>query len=111
MTPQDCEKLLSTLSVAEQSRLLALVGHELTILGRFAYEFQGPGVTDPRMLRDLNEIQHRLHGQLFSLLHRQRPDFSPDLLTSWLLAEDKPHLQKGLALAFERAVQRFRAAA
>ena len=111
MTQQDCEKLLSTLSAAEQSRLLALVGHELTILGRSAYEFQGPGVTDPRLLRDLNEIQHRVHGQLFSLTQRGKPDFSPDLLASWLFAEGKPHLQQGLSFAFERAVQRFRAAA
>ena len=111
MTQQDCEKLLSTLSAAEQSRLLALVGHELTILGRSAYEFQGPGVTDPRLLRDLNEIQHRVHGQIFSLARRGEPDFPADLMASWLFGEGKPHLQTGLALAFQRAVQRFRAAA
>lgn len=107
MTQQDCEKLLSTLSTTEHSRLLMLVGHELTILGRSAYEFQGPGVTDPRLLRDINEIQHRVHQQLFSLAQRGESNFSPALLASWLFAEGRPHLQRDLAFSFERAVERF----
>ncbi len=111
MTQQDCEQTLASLSAVEQSQLLALLGHELTILGRYAYEFQGPGVTDPRLLRDLNEIQHRVHGQLFSLARCGEPDFPADLMASWLFGEGKPHLQTGLAFAFERAAQRFRAAA
>jgi hypothetical protein len=111
MTQQTCEKLLSDLSPAEQAQFLTLLGHELTILGRSSYEFQVPGVTNPKLLRDLNEIQHRVHGQLFSLTSRGEPDFAPDLLASWLFAESKPYLQPGLAFAFERAARHFRAAA
>ena len=111
MTQQACEKLLSDLSPAEQARFLALLGHELTILGRSSYEFQGPGVTNPRLLRDLNEIQHRVHRQLLSLTSRGETDFAADVLASWLFAENKPYLQPDLAFAFEQAAQRFRAAA
>ena len=109
MTQQDCEKTLRSLSVAEQSQLLSLFGHELTVLGRSSYEFQGPGVTDPRLLRDLNEIQHRVYGQLASLTRCGQPDFPADILASWLFGEEKPHLQQGLASAFERALESFRA--
>ena len=110
MTQQDCERVLSTLSVGEQSRLLSLLGHELTVLGRTAYEFQGPGDTDPRLLRDINEMQHRIYSQLFSLARNGQPSVATDALASWLFAEHKPHLQPGFSWAFARAFERFRTA-
>jgi len=101
-----CEQLLASLSTAEQARLLSYYGHQLTVLARSAYEFQGPGVSDPRLLRDLNEIQHRLLGQLASLSGSGAPEFGPEALASWLLGEDRPHLQSELAAAFNRAAAR-----
>ena len=94
MTQQECEALLSNLTAAEQSQLLPLVGHELTILGRTAYEFRGPGVTNPRLLRDLNEIQHRLLRQLASLARKNEFTFPPDALAAWLFAEGKRTFNK-----------------
>ena len=103
---QTCEQFLAALSPTEQARFLSRLGHELTVLARSAYEFQGPGVTDPRLLRDLNEISHRIFSQVASLIADRAPEFEPDMLASWLLGEDKPHLQARLAAAFDRAVQR-----
>lgn len=108
ITLETSEELLSSMSDLEQSQLLAIFGHELTILGRNAYEFQGPGVTSPRLLRDINEIQHRVFGQLISLTRNRQPTFSPDILASWLLGEGKPHLQPSLTQTFERAITRHR---
>jgi hypothetical protein len=104
-TQQSCQELLESLTAGEQARLLKHVGFELTVLARSAYEFQGPGVADPRLLRDLNEIQHRIFGQLASFT-QQRPDFTPEGMAAWLLGEGKPHLQGRLAKAFDTAVQR-----
>lgn len=103
---QTCEQFLAGLSPAKQAHFLSQLGHELTVLARSAYEFQGPGVTDPRLLRDLNEISHRIFSQVASLVAGREPNFEPDILASWLLGEDKPHLQARLAGAFDRAVQR-----
>lgn len=107
MASQAFVDALANSSNGEQALLLSLLGHELTIVARTAYEFQGPGVTDPRLLRDLNEIQHRLHGQIFSLLRNSAPAFPPDALAWWLSAEGKPHLQNGLAHAFQRTLHRY----
>ena len=110
---QECESLLSSMTDAELSMLLSFLGHELTIIARMAYEFPGPGVTDPRLLRDLNEIQHRVFGQLMAIACGRRSNYLPvDVLVSWLLAEDKPeHLKQEVTHAFERALKYFRAAA
>ena len=113
ITPQECESLLSGMTDGELSKLLSFLGHELTIIARTAYEFQGPGVTDPRFLRDLNEIQHRVFGQLMAIARGKRSDYLPvDILVSWLLAENKPaRLKLEVAYAFERALKHFRSAA
>ncbi|WP_203322838.1 hypothetical protein [Pseudoxanthomonas beigongshangi] len=113
ITPQECETLLSRMEDADMARFLPLFGHELTVIARTAYEFQGPGVTDPRFLRDINEIQHRVFGQLMAIGRSNRSSYLPvDVLASWLLAENKaPRLKLEVTHAFVRAVQRFRAAA
>ena len=111
LTHHDCESALSVLSDGEQARFLALFGHELTILARTAYEFQAPGVIDPRLLRDLNEIHHRIYNQLSSLARDAKPSYSPDILASLLLAEHRTHLRPALSQAFGRALERFGAAA
>ena len=113
ITPQECESLLSGMTDEELSQLLSFLGHELMIIARTAYEFQGPGVTDPRFLRDLNEIQHRVFGQLMAIGRGRRSDYLPvGVLVSWLRAENKPaRLKLEVGYAFERALKNFRAAA
>ena len=98
---------------ADLARFLPLFGHELTVIARTAYEFQGPGVTDPRFLREINEIQHRIFGQLMAIGRGNRSSYLPlDVLASWLLADNKtPRLKLEVAHALGRAFQRFRAAA
>ena len=105
-TQQACEHFLAGLQPADQAHFLCQFGHELTVLARSAYEFQGPGVVDPRLLRDLNEISHRIFAQVASLAAGRTPDFEPDILAGWLLGESKPHLQSRLVAAFDRAAQR-----
>lgn len=105
ITQHDCERILSEMSGLEQTRFLARLGHCLTVVGREAYEFQGPGVTNARLLRDLNEIHHRIYAQIASLASGGAPAFPPDALASWLAAEDKSEqLQQFCLMAFERAL-------
>lgn len=105
MTQQECEKILESMPLDEQARFLSRLGHLLTVVGRRAYEHLGPGVVDPRLLRDLNEIHHRIYAQLESLASGKSPAFTSDMMASWLAAEEKPELlQQACLLAFERCL-------
>ena len=104
-TQQACEQFLAGLSPEMEAQFLCRFGHELTVLARSAYEFQGPGVIDPRLLRDLNEISHCIFAQAASLAAGRNPNFERDILAGWLLGEGKPHLQSRLAAVFDRAVR------
>ena len=94
---------------ADLMKLLLLFGHELTVIARTAYEFKGLGVADPLFLRNINEIQHRVFGQLIAIERGDSCYLPMDVLVSWLLADNKSsRLKFEVAHAFERAVNRFR---
>jgi hypothetical protein len=92
---------------AQQARFLATLGHTLTIASRSAYEFQAPGVVNPRLLRDMNEIHHRIYPQIRSLLISAEPTFDPEVMASWLVGEERSaELQQACLWAFEESLKR-----
>lgn len=98
----------SGLSAAEQLRFLIAFSHRLTVAARDTYEFQKDGVTDPKRLRTLNEIQHRVSGHALALLHGQ-PDRYPDDVLIRIFLDDKPESERaGIAWAFENAREALR---
>ena len=103
LTPNQCELYLNSLPPMQQASFLAQLGHQLTVVAREAYEFQGPGVNDPRWLRDLNEISHRIFPQIAALISGTPAPFSNDSLVGWLTAEGKPKLRAVCLATFERA--------
>lgn len=105
LTQKDCEKFLSEMTPESQAQFLARLGHMYTVYGRDAYEFQGSGVTKPRLLRDFNEVHHRLYAQLSSLLTRGEGVFSADVLAIWLCGEGRDEEFRVASLdAFERCL-------
>ena len=104
MTKEDCKKIFDEMSNKEQAEFLLIFGHQMTIMAREAYEFQGPGVTIPRLLRDINEMNHRVYPQALSLIFSEKPEFPNDVIFSWLIGEDKPELQRASLYAFEKAL-------
>lgn len=105
LTQQDCERMLTNIPESEQAVFLARLGHFLTVVARDAYEFQGPDVTNPRLLRDLNEIHHRIYSQIRSLILGSEHCFPPEALASWLSAEGKSKELQAFCLdAFERCM-------
>jgi hypothetical protein len=105
LTQKDCERILEDMSEREQTTFLARFGYYLTIVGREAYEFQGPGVTNPRWLRDLNELHHRVHSQTRSLVVEGKKNFPADALASRLSGDGKPDEFRAACLfAFERCL-------
>lgn len=102
---KDCERALALMPPHEQAIFLCHLGHKLTVAGRFAYEFQAPGVTNPRLLRDLNEIHHRIYPQIRGLLQLGTGPFDAESLSAWLAGEDRSQeLQSACLSAFEQCL-------
>ena len=105
LTQKDCERILEHMSERDQTAFLARLGHYLTVVGREAYDFQGPGVINPCWLRDLNEVHHRIYSQIRSLAVEGKKNFPADALASWLSGEGKPDEFRAACLfAFERCL-------
>ena len=97
------------MSMQEEVRFLSRLGHELTILARGAYECQAQVVNDPLALRHLNEIHHRIYGQLIGHSIGGKGNFDPESLASWLTAEGKDsEFRASCIWAFEQAFRRVR---
>ncbi|MFP5389976.1 MAG: hypothetical protein ACLGI6_00290 [Gammaproteobacteria bacterium] len=108
LTQQDCARALADMSTQELALFLARLGHMCTIFAREAYEFQGPGVTDPYLLRDFNELHHRVYSQLAALLRDSQAVFPPEALASWLSGEGRSETFRAAAMnAFESCFMEF----
>mgnify|MGYP000552776293 CR=1 FL=1 len=87
--------------------LLLVYGHELTIQARSSYEFQGAGVDDPRLLRDCNEIQHRLFQAIKEITSSSEDRFSLSGISYWIYSEDRnKNIQNASIKAFKRALNK-----
>lgn len=105
MTLDDCRNVLEPMTRDERVVFLAEYGHELTILARCTYTEKTSGVTHPRLLRELNEIQHRIFNQIISLRRGRDEGYPLDVLVKILLAEHRPALRSSLDTAFARTVE------
>ena len=106
MKSDEIEVVLNQLSAADRKNLLVCYGHQLTIACRDAYEFQGPGVLRPRLLRDANEIHHRVY-QAVQELERGDGGYTASEISHWIAAiERNDEIQRVSTRAFEWAVAR-----
>ena len=107
MNETQIKEKLSTLSDSGLVELLLGYGHELTVQARAAYEFQGPGVDDPRLLRDCNEIQHRVLQAIKEVTGGSGKRFSLSGISHWILAKENNNtIQQASMQAFTRACAR-----
>ena len=98
-------KELENLNKHEKAMLLLTYGHQLTIMARDAYEFQGPGVTKPRLLRDTNEILHRIFQAVRELEADAQNCFVLGGIAQWIACEGKSaEIREASTLAFTRAL-------
>jgi hypothetical protein len=69
-------EIFPKLSPVGQQQFLAQLVAQLTLMGRSTYDLS-EGVSNPKLLRDLNEAQNRLAAQLVAILFddsRRYPD-------------------------------------
>lgn len=77
---------VSKLSSQRRPIYLACLAHGLTVAARDGYEVGGSGLTNPAMVRRLNEIQHEVTGALADFLATGTSTWTAEALTEMLLA-------------------------
>lgn len=89
MKSKDIQIELDKRNPHQKALLLLGYGHQLTVMAREAYEFQGSGVTNPRLLRDANEILHRVFQAVTELQLQSENYFSLSCISNWISCEGK----------------------
>ena len=106
MEHEDVKRRFRNLAPDAQRRVLAAVGHSLTIAARDTYEFQAPGVRAPQRLRDINEIQHRIFGHIAALATSDARRYPDDDLMSIVLELGDEHVRAQTLRALQDALAR-----
>jgi hypothetical protein len=94
---------LRELAVPAQIETLARFVHELTIVGRLAYEPGSLNLADPHWLRSVNEIQHRVASHVLALLNGDANRYPDDVFVAVILEQVDANLQRQVAAAFARS--------
>jgi len=102
MTPDELVAAFSSLSATDQWRVLAEYAHGLTVIARGTYVPQTEDVADPRRLRMLNEVQHRVIGHLQKLISGSAERYSDDAIVRIIIGEDDAELLTLLETAVKR---------
>jgi hypothetical protein len=107
MNEKQIKENIENLNDSNLVTLLISYGHELTIQARDGYEFQGVGLTNPELLRDCNEIQHRVFQSLNEINSGMEKRFSLSGLSHWIIAAGKSStIQQASIQAFNRALNK-----
>lgn len=112
MTIDQAIDVFSSYSPEEKKEFLAQLSYELTLIARGGYEAGGDGLADPRFVRAVNEVQHRVSAFLWALLRDDPQRYPDDVFVKIILGragDESPGRQ--LSDAFARlAAQRLAAA-
>jgi hypothetical protein len=96
----------AALTPEQQIRFLATFGHNLTIAARSNYAFQSPEVANPKGLRAINELQHRLFNHLRALQTPGSFRFPDDLFVASMLDHKDSDLRAACTRAFNDALKK-----
>jgi hypothetical protein len=105
MSVDEAIAVFSSYSLKEKEEFLAGLMHELTIVARDSYEVGEDSLSNPRRVRRINEIQHRVSSVLWAML-RNDPNLYPDELIVKIILEhpEDTSLEGQLNTAFARLV-------
>lgn len=102
MTADLKEKFLA-LTEQQQSLVLAAYSHDLTVLARYGYEAGTERLSNPLLLRRLNEVQHRVVGAILSRLSGNKNRYPDDVLID-IIAGGDDGFRRTLQSSFRRAL-------
>ena len=88
-------------------KFLIKYGHELTIMARSAYAFKSEEVSNPKLLREINEISYRVFQAIKELEENIDEKLSFEGLSHWILCqEQKLDIQRVSMDTFNRTIQK-----
>lgn len=94
---------LSKLVLERKILFMALLSHQITIAGRASYTAGTDELSNPRLLRQINETQHRVAGGLCHLLQGACFDGFDVSVASWLFAGTDAELNALMEYCWEQA--------
>ena len=93
-------------SEQEQMKILARLSHQITIFARDTYELESEGLSSPEKLRCINEIMHRVLGQLNKHLNSDSSRYPDDLFIKMIFdMADTCQFEGDLSLGFTDSVE------
>jgi hypothetical protein len=101
MTTDEAITAFRSLSREQQIRFLVSYAHWLSLVGRNTYEAGTENVLNPKRLREINEVQHRVVGQTLKLLDEVEDRYPDDVLATIIVME----ADEELLWVFEKALQ------
>ena len=104
MTKIDTEAdWLSSLALERKTMFLALLSHQFTIAGRASYIAGTDDLSNPRLLRQINETQHRVAGGLCHVLRGTCFEGFDVSVATWLFGGTDAELNALLVYCWEQA--------
>lgn len=108
MNRTEATLVFNHLSSDEQTKFLALFSHNLTVLARDSYEVGTENITKPFLIREINEIQHRVSMQIYLLLENSSERYPDDVLMQIFLEHSENTVfEAEMIRAFEQVAKRF----
>jgi hypothetical protein len=108
MNVNEATVFFKNLPADEQAKFLALFSHNLTVSARISYEVGTENITNPRLIREINEIQHRVSMQIYLLLDNNSEPYPDDVLMQIILEHsENKELEAEVMWAFEQVADRF----
>lgn len=109
MTVDQALSIYRGLNANEQQRFLAALAYELTILAREAYSVGEQGINHPRLIRVINEMQHRLLATVAKHLEGDQERFPDEVLLQGLShAAQVGGFEQQFAVALNTAAEQIR---
>jgi hypothetical protein len=87
-----------------QIETLLRLAHELTVVGRDAYDGPTRTARHAGRLCCLNEVQHLVSRQVLALLNTGPRRCADEVVTAAILNQDDPQLRQQIAAAFARSL-------
>jgi tRNA A37 N6-isopentenylltransferase MiaA len=107
MTADEAISVFSSYSAEEKKEFVAQLSYELTVIARGCYGEESDGPSDPRRLRRINEVQHRVCAFLWALLRGDPERYPDDVLIRIVLEQpDDELLRRDLSKTFARMMAR-----
>ena len=95
----------AALTEEQQTLVLASYAHELTLVARGGYEAGTEQLSDPALVRRVNEVQHRVTGAIVSRLISSKERYPDDVLID-IIAGESERDGRRFSSSFRTALQR-----